>query len=107
MAKKEGETKVAKNKKDTASKPAGSMFIFEQPVTAVIRWMGKDQFSFAEAKAALRAGKGSKMPADGTIKTQLQAGKNGLRGDPAKLTQEHIKILRDAAKEESKKEEKD
>jgi hypothetical protein len=80
------------------SKPAGSMFIFGQSVTSVLRWMGKDGFTFEEAKAALKTGKVSKMPADGTISIQIGAGKRGERGEPAKLSAEDQKVLRDAAK---------
>ncbi len=72
--------------KGTVSKRAS---LFGQPVTAVIRWMGDDGWSFDQAYAALAK---LKIPvADTTIKAQLRAGQRGERGDPAKLsaTQEH------------------
>ena len=60
--------------------------------------MGKDGFSLAEPKAALKQAGVSKMPTDACIRTFLYAGKKGQRGEPAKLTAEQQKALRDTAK---------
>lgn len=60
--------------------------LFGHPVTAVIRWMGKNNFNFASARKALdEAGVAC---ADATVKIQLRAGAKGERGDPAKLSKE-------------------
>lgn len=62
-----------------------------QPVTAVIRWLGKEGWSFDQAKAAL-VGVGLN-PADGTIRAQLTAGKKGQRGEPARLSDKMVDKL--------------
>ena len=58
--------------------------LFEQPVTAVIRWMGADGWGFEDTKAVLKHF-GVDL-ADGTIRIQLKAGKNGERGAPASIS---------------------
>jgi len=100
--------KIKKEMKSTPSKRA-AFFIFDLPATNVIRWMGKDGFDFRETVGALKTLGINKIPTDGTIKAQLYHGKAGTRGEPAKLTSEQQKQLRDAAKKveaEEKKEEK-
>lgn len=58
--------------------------IFGHPVTSVLRWMGKEDWTKDDAKKALR--KLGINTADSTIDIQLRAGKRGERGDPAILT---------------------
>lgn len=58
--------------------------LFGHPVSAVIRWMGKKGWSFDHARSALDNLNCSQV-ADGTIRTYLQAGKQGLRGEAAAL----------------------
>ena len=82
-----------------AKAKAGPGSLFGCSVTSVIRWMGKDDFSFAEARGALSKMKVSPMPTEACTRTFLYAGKKGERGDPAKLTAEQQRELRDAAKE--------
>lgn len=68
------------------------------PVTAAIRWMGKDGFSFAEARKVCT--EFGVEVADATIRAQLLAGKNGQRGPAAELTQDQVDKVY-AAMEES------
>jgi SPP1 gp7 family putative phage head morphogenesis protein len=53
--------------------------------TGVVRWMGKNDISFAEAKVLMEE-LGLEV-ADATIRAQLRAGVTGQRGAPASLTQ--------------------
>lgn len=63
------------------------------PITAVLRWMGKNEWKMEHAKRALH-GLGITDVADPTYSAQLRAGKKGERGEPAKLTPEQIAELR-------------
>jgi hypothetical protein len=64
---------------------------FGHPVTSVIRWMGKQAWSFDDAQKALTHHNIS--VAAGTIRTQLLCGRKGMRGVPAKLSKEQIADL--------------
>jgi SPP1 gp7 family putative phage head morphogenesis protein len=55
-----------------------------QPGTSVARWLGKEGFTFKEARKVLDEA-GIKI-SDATLKTQLGAGAKGLRGAAATLT---------------------
>lgn len=66
--------------------------LFGFPATAVIRWMGKQKFTLAQATRALNDLKAN--VAKGTIQAQLRAGEKGERGDPAALTAEQEKRLK-------------
>ena len=83
---------------ERASMPAttkdGSL-VFGHPVTAVIRWMGKENWTTDEARKALD-GLGVST-AEATIKTQLGAGRSGKRGEPANLSREQVDALTKAA----------
>lgn len=66
--------------------------IFGHPVTAVLRWMGKQGWTFDHAARAV-----SSFGADiagGTIKIQLKAGRKGERGEPAAITPDQEKELK-------------
>jgi serine/threonine protein kinase len=65
--------------------------VFGHPFTAVLRWMGKNGWSFEDAKQALM-GLGVEC-SEATVRTQLSAGKTGQRGAPASLTEEQIATL--------------
>lgn len=68
----------------------------EHSATAVVRWMGAKGWTFTQAQAVvkkLRLGL-----ADVTIRIQLNAGASGKRGEPASLSRDEQKALRDAAK---------
>lgn len=68
------------------------MSLFGQPVTAVIRWMGVNEWTFPMAKKALQ--EGLLIPvSDSTIRCQLRGAIDGSRGDPAKLTKEQAEKL--------------
>lgn len=67
--------------------------IFGHAVTAVIRWMGKAHFSFDEAMSVLNSMECE--VAEGTVRTQLQCGKKGQRGEPAALTDEQATELKE------------
>jgi len=64
---------------------SGAVPEFTQAKTGIVRWMGTQDLTFAEAKAVL--GDAGIEMADSTIRAQLRAGKIGTRGAPAELTQ--------------------
>lgn len=59
--------------------------------TSVVRWMGKKEWTFEEARAALN-GVGIYL-SDTTIRLQLLAGERGERGKPARLGKEEQALL--------------
>lgn len=71
---------------------APSAELWGQQPTAVMRWMGKEGWSSADAARVLKE-MGVEV-ADGTVKTQVGAGLKGLRGPAATLTEEQAAILR-------------
>jgi hypothetical protein len=80
--------------KTRQSMPAGETrdMIYGHAVTAVLRWMGKDKWDFRDVKRCLAVLKVS--VADATIRAQLLAGRQGKRGEPAKLSKEQRMELR-------------
>ena len=86
---------LANQRAKAPAKSAGSNRLFEYPVTAVIRWMGKAQWTFEDAKRAVAA-QGVSV-ADATVRAQLSGGRKGERGAPAELTKQQIAQL-DAAR---------
>ena len=58
--------------------------IFGHSVTAVLRWMGKEGWSFDDAAVAVET-LAEKRFSDTTIRIQLRAGKAGERGAPAPI----------------------
>lgn len=78
--------------------PERKMFrgqIFGQPVTAVLRWMGKAGIEFDAAKCAV-ATLGCAGVSDTTVRIQLRAGAKGERGEPATLTRAQVKQIKAA-----------
>ena len=71
--------------------------LFGYSITAVIRWMGKNGWKLEEARKAL--GRLEIHCADATVKTQLSAGSQGTRGEPAPLTSDEIQTLDEAKKQ--------
>jgi hypothetical protein len=66
--------------------------IFEYNVTSVLRWMGKDGWTFKQARRTMDA---LGLPvADATLNAQLRAGVKGERGDPADLDEDEQAKLR-------------
>lgn len=65
--------------------------VFNHHPTAVLRWMGTDHWDFEEARTAMK-NMGIEV-SDTTIRIQLRAGKKGERGEPAKLTEQEMKML--------------
>lgn len=101
--------RIAKISQERAEAPAVSAngrtsksLVFGYAPTAVLRWMGRERWSYAESYAAFCGLQLEEMPAEATFRAQLQAGKLGQRGDPANLTKEQIKEL-DVAKIKGKK----
>lgn len=70
--------------------------LFGFPVSAVLKWCGKQGWDFAKAKKAMASLKVT--VADGTVNTFICAGRSGQRGEPAALSKEQIAALNDAAK---------
>jgi CHAD domain-containing protein len=85
---------LAQAKEDMPEGPGG---LFGHSVTAVIRTLGKEGWSFGDTKAALKA-QGLSI-ADATIRAQLLAGRNGTRGEPAVLKEKELKQLKKSVKE--------
>lgn len=75
--------------------------LYGHSITAVLRWMGKEKWSFEDAKAAMLR-KGIQL-ADATFRAQLLAGRKGERGEPANLTKEQEADLRGEAGKSKKK----
>jgi hypothetical protein len=91
-----------KTKEATGTGSRGSIFCFDFPVTSVLRWMGKRNLTNEQAKTALEKLNVKPMPADSTISIQVKAGKKGLRGDPAKLSEDQGKKILATAKANGK-----
>lgn len=82
-----------------ASKPRSTVAlskVFDYSVTSVLRWMGREGWTFADAQTVLTTM--NAMPADNTARIQLHAGKKGERGEPAPLTKNQIKELKQTLK---------
>ena len=92
---KKEETIMKKKSKKTKASKSGIIFGFPA-VSKVVHWMGKEGFSLKEAKAGLKKAGASKTPSDAHLNLCLRNGKAGH--EPAALTAEQQKILRDAAK---------
>ena len=94
------DAKIAEIAGIKASMPAraegesGRDLLFGHSITAVIRWMGKNQWKFDQAKKALAAK--DITVADATLRAQLHAGRNGARGEPATLTKAQAQELASA-----------
>ncbi len=71
--------------------------VFGYSITAVLRWMGKEGWTFEDA-AVVCATIGAAKIADVTIRLQLKAGKDGLRGPAAPITASQAKQLRQMSK---------
>jgi len=95
----EGDETMSKSstKKAAKSESTPRVTLFEQSVTAVLRFMGLNDWVFDDARLALNT-LGASEISDTTIRIQLRAGKKGERGEPAKLTKSQIASLKKAAK---------
>jgi hypothetical protein len=71
--------------------------VFGFSITAVLRWMGKEGWNFEDASVVC-ASVGAAKIADVTIRLQLKAGKDGLRGPAAPITAAQAKQLRQMSK---------
>lgn len=81
------------------TKSIGRIFVFDLPVTRVLLWMGKNQFTLEQATAGLEKVGVAKMPHVGTIRAHLTARRVKNHAESiAELTKEQEKILFDAAK---------
>ncbi len=76
----------------------GRSLIFGHSVTSVLRWMGKNLWTFKDARRCLNGLNLSEI-AEGTIRAQLQAGRNGERGPAAHITNEQAEELRKTIEE--------
>jgi len=86
-------TPIAPVTKKAAAEPkakeaTGRFLLFDQPVTAVLRALGKAGCTFEQVRPVLTKKKCD--VADATIRIQLTAGKKGERGEPAKLSKVQI-----------------
>ncbi len=72
----------------------GRLSLLGYPVTAVLRYMGANGWTYEEAIACLK--RHNCEPAEATIRIQLTAGKKGNkdRGEPAPLTPNEVKELK-------------
>lgn len=67
--------------------------IFGYSATAVLRWMGANDWTFEDAGLVM-AGFGAGRISDVTIRLQLKAGKDGMRGPAAPVTASQVKKLK-------------
>jgi len=65
--------------------------LFGLPFTAILRWMGKQEWDESDARKVMSHYK-IKL-AESTVNAHLVAGQNGTRGEPAKLTLEQQEEL--------------
>lgn len=65
--------------------------IYGHAVTAVLRKLGSEAWTFSEAREAMD--RNHILVADATIRAQLSAGRQGQRGEPAPLTEEQLTEL--------------
>jgi hypothetical protein len=86
---------VVKPSKGTTRKVTRAS-VFGYSITAVIRWCGKNGWNF-EDTAVMCATNNAAGIADVTIRLQLKAGKDGLRGPAAPITPAQAKQLRKMA----------
>lgn len=95
------EPKPKKHKKEksvsTATREVHRIDVLGYAVTAVLRWMGKQGWTFQQARTVLNRFK-AKDTADNTIRAQLRAGAKGERGPAAPLTKEERQKLTKAKK---------
>lgn len=75
--------------------------LFGHATTAVIRWMGKQNWKFKDVRESLN--RMGVQVAEATIRAQLLAGRKGQRGEPAELTAEQIATLSGETVEPPKK----
>lgn len=88
--------KPSKVQQPSVSEPGKRQTLEGFALTAVLRTLGRDGWKFDEAKVALKAL--GLTPADGTIRAQLLAGRQGTRGEPANLSKATILKLEKARK---------
>ena len=93
-AKQDKPAKNSPDKKDNG--PRKQVQIFGHSATAVLRWMGKNNWNAEDAGVAMTT-MGAKYISDTTIRIQLRAGAKGERGEPAPITREQAKKLKEAA----------
>lgn len=91
-ADKAAKKEAAKEAKEAGPKKRWLVF-GSYPVTAVLRWMGKNGMTFEQARKAC-SHLGCEDVSDITLNLQLKAGAKGERGEPAALTaEESAKVL--------------
>jgi len=102
MAKKAKKAAKVAKKTAKAKAPASNRTLMfgKYPVTAVARKLGALDWKPSDAITAIK----SVFPdvSEATIRTQVQAGKAGKRGEPASLENGDLSILKDAVKQEAK-----
>lgn len=83
---------IAANAKPKPNRKGGSgkraATILGYSATSVVRWLGREGVSFAEAKVIVDTYCGESTLADATLRAQLFAGRKGQRGDVAPITEE-------------------
>lgn len=82
---------IEKLAEDKENAPEGPESLFGHSVTRVMKWMGKNDWQFHEAKKVL-TDRGFQIQ-ESTIRGQLWCGKTGKYGDPAELKPSQIKEL--------------
>lgn len=70
--------------------------IFGKSVASVVRWMGKNNFSYEQCLNALKHKNVSPLPRERYLKHLLSWGKEGIRGAPAELTSDEMMVLHNA-----------
>jgi hypothetical protein len=75
--------------------------VFGFKSAAVARALGAAGFMPSEAIAAIHAFQPKRQSAEAAIRTYVQAGKHGVRGEPAKLTKAQMKQMSQAIAEKA------
>lgn len=90
------EAKIDGRKKPQRKSGQKRVKLFGFSVTAVLRWMGANDWTFDDAAIAVETLTMTKV-SDVTIRLQLKAGREGKRGAPANISKSQAKQLREAA----------
>lgn len=87
-----GDRRGSKTDDDAPKRTRFKGEMFGHAVTSVIRWMGKQGWTFEQAREALELHDCERVN-DTTVKIQLAAGRKGDRGPAADLTEKQVSML--------------
>jgi hypothetical protein len=79
-------------KMSTGKKGSHRYELYGQPITAILRWMGKNEWKYEDARNTLNK-LGFTEVADPTLRAQLYGGKTGTRGEVPALDANQVETL--------------